>query len=62
MSNKTLDILKGSFFALIFIFCLITRIKDAAASWTYVGMVITAVATIGFFKRAFDDTDLRRWT
>lgn len=31
MSNKTLDILKGSFFALIFIFCLITRIKDAAA-------------------------------
>ena len=54
MSNKTLDILKGSFFALIFTFCLITRIKDAAASWTYVGMVITAVATIGFFKRAFD--------
>ena len=54
MSNKTLDILKGSFFALIFIFCLITRIKDAAASWTYVGMVITAVATIGFFKRAVD--------
>ncbi len=54
MSSKTLDILKGSFFALIFIFCLITRIKDADASWTYVGMAITAIATIGFFKRAFD--------
>ncbi len=28
MSNKTLDILKGSFFTLIFIFCLISRIKE----------------------------------
>ena len=55
MSNKTLDILKGSFFALIFIFCLISRIKSGGgATWTYVGMVITAIAAIGFFKSAFD--------
>lgn len=54
MSSKTLDILKGCFFALIFLFCLITRIKNADASWTYVGMLITAVAAVGFFRRAFD--------
>ncbi len=55
MSNKILDILKGSFFTLIFIFCLISRIKSGGgATWTYVGMVITAIAAIGFFKRAFD--------
>lgn len=55
MSSKVLDILKGSFCALIFLFCLIYRVqKGGDAAWTYVGMAVTAIAAIGFFKRAFD--------
>ena len=55
MSSKVLDILKGSFCALIFLYCLISRVqKGGDAAWTYVGMAVTAIAAIGFFKRAFD--------